>query len=238
VRSGHSYSLLRAEGRTIERPCLIIANHFFVTPDCSKKRHRVSLVTSETFFCFAGVWDPETADWPASFAALTVDSSPDIAPLKDRHMAVVRPGDWQDWLRQSRRPEEILRPFPPGSFNVVPPHGKSVGDPPVLYAQAVVETVKIGLKRFRTVLGRNTIANVDVVTDVNHHNDHPHFAAELERARLDDGRFRGVNRIVRLDSAASRLLQLADVVAYARKWIVAEELNAQGLRDSYGIEIL
>lgn len=112
------------------------------------------------------------------------------------------------------------------------------GDPPLLYAQALVETVKIGLKRFRGVLGRNTIANVDVITDVNHHNDHPQFAAELERARLEDGRFRGVNRIVRLDSAASRLLQLADVVAYARKWIVAEELNAQGLRDRFGIEVL
>lgn len=112
------------------------------------------------------------------------------------------------------------------------------GDPPVLYAQGVVETVKIGLKRFRTVLGRNTIANLDIITDVNHHNDHPSFMAELERARLNDGRFRGVNRIVRLDSAASRLLQLADVVAYARKWIVAEELNAQGLRDGFGIEIV
>lgn len=112
------------------------------------------------------------------------------------------------------------------------------GDPPVLYAQAVVETVKIGLKRFRTVLGRDTIANLDVITDVNQHNDHVEFMAELERARLHDGRFRGVNRIVRLDSAASRLLQLADVVAYARKWIVAEELNARGLRDSFGIEIL
>lgn len=112
------------------------------------------------------------------------------------------------------------------------------GEPPVLYAQAVVETVKIGLKRFRGILGRTSIANVDVITDVNHHNDHPGFLAELERARLDDGRFRGVNRIVRLDSAASRLLQLADVVAYARKWIVAEEFNAQGLRDRFGIELL
>src|SRR3546814_20484644 len=102
-----------------------------------------------------------------------------------------------------------------------------LGDPPVLYARAVVETVKIGLKRFRTVLGRNTIANVDIITDVNHHNDHPDFMTELDRARLDDGRFKGVNRIVRLDSTASRLLQLADVVAYARKWIVAEELNAR-----------
>ncbi|MCF8707866.1 DUF3800 domain-containing protein [Rhizorhapis sp. SPR117] len=112
------------------------------------------------------------------------------------------------------------------------------GDPPILYAQAVVETVKIGLKRFRTVLGQNTIANIDVITDVNHHNDHPAFQTELDRARHDDGRFKGVNRIARLDSAASRLLQLADVVAYARKWIVAEDLNAQGLRDRFGIELL
>lgn len=112
------------------------------------------------------------------------------------------------------------------------------GDAPILYAQAVVETVKIGLKRFRTILGRQTIANLDVITDVNHHNDHPDFVAELERARRDDGRFRGVNRVVRLDSAASRLLQLADVVAYARKWIVADDLNAQGLRDRFGIEVL
>ena len=126
---GHSYSLLRAEGRAIERPCLIIANHFFVTPDGSSKRYRVKLVTDESFFCFAGVWEPATGDWPASFAALTVDSSPDIAPLKDRHMAVVRPEDWEAWLRQTRPAEEILRPFPAGSFNVAPPHGKkAAGD--------------------------------------------------------------------------------------------------------------
>lgn len=72
------------------------------------------------------------------------------------------------------------------------------GEPPVLYAQAVVETVKIGLKRFRSVLGRDSVSNVDVITDVNQHNDHPDFDAELQRARRDDGRFRGVNRIVRL----------------------------------------
>jgi hypothetical protein len=112
------------------------------------------------------------------------------------------------------------------------------GEAAVLYARAVVETVTIGHKRFRGVLGRNTIANLDIVTDVNHHNDHPDFLAEIERAQCDDGRFRGVNRIVRVDSAASRLLQLADVVAYAPKWIVAEDLNAQGLRDHFGIDVL
>lgn len=112
------------------------------------------------------------------------------------------------------------------------------GTPPVVYAQAVVETVKIGMKRFGTVLGRNSVGNVDVITDVNQHNDHPDFDAEMERARKDDGRFRGVNRVVRLDSGASRLLQLADVVAYARRWIVDGEMNAQRLRERYGIDLL
>lgn len=111
------------------------------------------------------------------------------------------------------------------------------GNPPLLYAQAVVETVKVGLKRFRKVLDRETIGNVEVILDVNHQNEHPIFDAELARAQAEDGRFRGVNRVVRIDSAASRLLQLADVVAYSRKWIVAEEINARGLRDRYGIQM-
>ena len=61
------------------------------------------------------------------------------------------------------------------------------GDAPVLYAKAVIEVVKIGLKRFQTdVLGRETIGNadliignVDLIIDANHHNDHPAFDAEV-----------------------------------------------------------
>lgn len=112
------------------------------------------------------------------------------------------------------------------------------GDAPTLYAQAVIETVKMGLKRFQTdVLRREKIGNVDVIIDVNHHNEHAAFLAAIEHARAHDGRFRGVNRVTRLDSAASRLLQLADVVAYSRKWIVGEELNAAGLRKRFGIQM-
>ncbi len=112
------------------------------------------------------------------------------------------------------------------------------GQAPVLYAHALVETVKIGLKRFQQgVLGRETIGNTDVITDAHHHNDHPAFDEEIERARREDGRFRGVNRIIRLDSAASRLLQLADIVAYSRKWIVGADLNAAGLREKFGIHV-
>ena len=112
------------------------------------------------------------------------------------------------------------------------------GTAPVLYADAVVETVKTGLRHFkRDVLGRETIGNVDVVLDVNDQNDHPDFDAEMERARAEDGHFKGVNRVTKLDSAASRLLQLADVVAYSRKWVVKAEFNAAGLRKRFGIRV-
>ncbi len=112
------------------------------------------------------------------------------------------------------------------------------GTPPVLYANAVVELVKTGLRQFkRDVLGRETIGNVDVILDVNDHNDHPDFDAAMARAQVEDGHFKGVNRVVKLDSAASRLLQLADVVAYSRKWIASAETNAAGLREHYGIRI-
>jgi hypothetical protein len=117
--------------------------------------------------------------------------------------------------------------------------GVRSGPPPVLYAQALIETVKVGLKRFRTdVLGQTTIGNVEVITDANHHNGHPAFAAEIAKAQAGDGIFRAVNHVVRLDSAASRLLQLADLVAHSRKWIVGAELNAAGLRDRFGIRIM
>ena len=112
------------------------------------------------------------------------------------------------------------------------------GPGPILYAQAVVETVKVGLKRFqKDVLGRETIGNVEVITDQNHHNDHEDFHHQIERSQQHDGRFKGVNRVVTVDSAASRLLQLADVVAYSRKWVDDGTFNARALRDQFGIQM-
>ena len=111
------------------------------------------------------------------------------------------------------------------------------GDAAVLYGQAVVETVKVGLKRFRTVLDRETIGNVELILDVNHQNNRPAFDETLMQAKAQDGRFRGVTRFSRIDSSASRLLQLADLVAYSRKWIVSAEMNAKGLKDRFGIQM-
>jgi hypothetical protein len=112
------------------------------------------------------------------------------------------------------------------------------GEAQLQYAKATIETVKAGLKRFQAdVLRRETIGNVDLILDANHHNEHPAFDAEIALAQRQDGRFRAVQRVARLDSAASRLLQLADVVAYSRKWVDNGTFGARTLRERFGIQM-
>jgi len=114
----------------------------------------------------------------------------------------------------------------------------SAASGPLAYARGVIETVKIGLKRFQVdVLGRDTIGNVEVITDQNHHNDHEGFRSEIARAQAADGRFRAVKRLATIDSSASRLLQLADVVSYSRKWVSDGSIRAKALRELYGIQL-
>ena len=113
------------------------------------------------------------------------------------------------------------------------------GTRPEQYACALIETVKIGAKRFAKVQGLSRgFGNIEVITDLNEHNTHPSFDGIIRDARQHDGLFRAVNRVTPLDSSASRMLQLADVVAHSRAWIDNSEMNANGLREAYRIEIL
>ena len=110
---------------------------------------------------------------------------------------------------------------------------------PEIYARAVIETVKSGMKRFGKAQGiRDTLGNVEVIVDANEHNGTAGFSRLIGDARRHDGRFRGVTRVIPLDSAASRVLQLADVVAYSRSWVSKTELTAKRLSETYNIEIL
>lgn len=120
---GKPISLLRAEGRTVTNRCLIIANDFLLRPGTAPngKRRKVELITSQLFFCFAGTWRPATSDWPASFAGITVEAYPDIAPFQDRHMAIVHDNDWIPWLDGSGSQDHMLRPLPAGSLRVSGP---------------------------------------------------------------------------------------------------------------------
>jgi putative SOS response-associated peptidase YedK len=123
-------TLLRSEGRAFHQRCLIIANDFYLRPGSApnNKRRKVEMITSAPFSCFAGTWRSETATWPASFAGITVEAYPDIAPFQDRHMAVVREEDWIDWLSGARSDAAILRTFPVGCFSVSGPPMRAAGD--------------------------------------------------------------------------------------------------------------
>ena len=110
---------------------------------------------------------------------------------------------------------------------------------PEIYARAVIGTVKSGMKRFGKAQGiRETLGNVEVIVDANEHNGTAGFSGLIEDARRHDGRFRGVTRVIPLDSTASRVLQLADVVAYSRSWASKTELTAKRLSETYSIELL
>jgi hypothetical protein len=114
------------------------------------------------------------------------------------------------------------------------------GTAPAIYAGNVVETVKVAIGQFRElhkISGRG-LGNVELILDLNQHNAAPEFQRLISVACQHDGRFRAVNRVSQIDSAASRLLQLADVVAYARMWIHRGEENAKGLHENYGIRVL
>lgn len=113
---GKPISLLRWEGREIVSPGLLVVDSFGLRIEGNEK-YRVRL-PGHSQFCVACVWQPASREWPASYAALTTDAYPDIAPYKDRHMAVVHEDDWFAWLRQERPAAELLRPFPLGTFVV------------------------------------------------------------------------------------------------------------------------
>jgi hypothetical protein len=115
-----------------------------------------------------------------------------------------------------------------------------VGSAPQIYAGSVIEAVKIAAKQFRDEnnIRDQNIGNVELILDRNEQNTHPDFLATISRAKEHDGRFKAVTHVMQIDSAASRLLQLADVVAYARIWIHRGEENADGLRQNYKIRVL
>lgn len=133
---GRPLSLLRGEGRTFAKRCLIVANDFFLRPGSgpNKTRRRVEMITDDPFFCFAGTWREATRDWPESFAGITVEAYPDIEPFQERHMAVVKKADWKAWLSGEAAEAQILRPFPIGSFRVSGPPAKKAAAVTDLFA--------------------------------------------------------------------------------------------------------
>jgi putative SOS response-associated peptidase YedK len=111
----------RSEGRRFgeSKRCLIPASAFFEFTGTKypKAKHRFALVDAP-FMAIAGLWREGEGNQPPSFTMLTTEPGPDVAPIHNRQVVVLRPADWMAWLDLSKPEGELLRPLPAGSLAV------------------------------------------------------------------------------------------------------------------------
>lgn len=112
------------------------------------------------------------------------------------------------------------------------------GTAPQVYAAAVVEVVKVAIRRYGKHHRIPKIGNVELILDRNDTNKSDECRRCLAGAQRDDRLFQAVEHIASVDSAAARFLQVADLVAYARRWRDSGEINARQLERECGIALL
>lgn len=110
----------KSDGRSFaaSRRCVVVLSGFFEFTGSKypKTKHRLALKDSPVMG-IAGLWS-EDDDGSLSFTMLTTTPGPDIAPIHDRQVCVLRPQDWAAWLFLTRPEEELLRPLPEGTLVV------------------------------------------------------------------------------------------------------------------------
>ena len=115
-RGGRSATVIRAAGRTFpSHRCLVPASEFRFR---SQGRHYGVALANSDWFYFAGIWRPAAGDWPEAYAILTTAANPDVAPYRDRQMAVLRREQRLAWLDMTCPESDLLRPLPAGSVIV------------------------------------------------------------------------------------------------------------------------
>lgn len=100
------------------RRCVIVLSGFFefTGSKSPKTKHRLRLKESPVMG-IAGLWS-EDDDGALSFTMLTTEPGPDIAPIHDRQVCVLRPYQWADWLFLTKPETELLVPLPQGTLIV------------------------------------------------------------------------------------------------------------------------
>lgn len=110
----------RSDGRHFadSKRCLIILSAFFefTGSKSPKTKHRLRLADSP-IMGIAGLWSADK-DGALSFTMLTTEPGPDIAPVHDRQVCVLRPEQWVDWLFLTKSEAELLVPLPEGTLVV------------------------------------------------------------------------------------------------------------------------
>jgi putative SOS response-associated peptidase YedK len=110
-----------SDGRNFadSKRCLIPASAFFEFTGTKypKAKHRFAL-KGAPMMAIAGLWREGQGNQPASMTMLTTKPGPDVEPIHNRQVVVLRPDDWQHWIKLTKPQEELLRPLPAGSLAV------------------------------------------------------------------------------------------------------------------------
>lgn len=112
------------------------------------------------------------------------------------------------------------------------------GRRPEVYAAAVIEITKVAIRRYAACEHISQIGNVELILDRTEINTNATCQQAFARAQKTDGRFKAVAHVASIDSCAVPFLQVADLTAYARRWVDNEEITAKRLTAEYGIELL
>lgn len=112
----------RSEGRHFadSKRCLVPASAFFEFSGKKypKAKHRFTLKGNVSVLAIAGLWRDGAGNQPPSFTMLTTEPGPDVAPIHNRQIVVLRPEDWAHWIYLTKSERELLRPLPAGSLDV------------------------------------------------------------------------------------------------------------------------
>jgi putative SOS response-associated peptidase YedK len=109
----------RSEGRRFgdSKRCLVPASAFFEFTGTKypKAKHRFTL-RDAPFMAIAALWREGEGNHPPSFTLLTTAPGPDVAPIHNRQVVVLRPENWLAWLELAKPESELLCPLPQGSL--------------------------------------------------------------------------------------------------------------------------
>jgi hypothetical protein len=72
-----------------------------------KSKYRFTLQGS-AFLAIAGLWREGEGNQPPSFTMLTTEPGPDVAPIHDRQIVILKPVDWNHWLDLPKPEQELL----------------------------------------------------------------------------------------------------------------------------------
>jgi Uncharacterized conserved protein len=110
----------KSDGRSFaeSRRCVVVLSAFFEFTGTKypKTKHRFALADSPVMG-IAGLWS-EDKDGALSFTMLTTEPGPDVAPIHNRQVCVLRPEEWAAWLFLTKQEQDLLRPLPGGSLAV------------------------------------------------------------------------------------------------------------------------